>query len=162
MNSRLFALAVLTTLALSAGCVRRTITQDFGLSGINTPRGKRPAPTTPDAGFRAIFKKQTITPSNPVTTVTDAQRVQTLEERVQANPQDIASWNELGLVYERLNDLAPSQRAFQEALRLDPESDRIHNNLGYNLLLQNDTRAAENEFRRAIDLNPASATARNN
>ena len=161
MNSRIFAVGVLTIFALSAGCVRRTIPQDFGLSGINAPRAKRPAPP-PDAGLRATFKKQTITSFNPVIPVTDAQRVQTLVERVNANPQDVSAWNELGLLYERANDLAASQRAFQEALGLNPESDRVHNNLGYNLLLQNDLRTAEAEFRRALELNPALATARNN
>ena len=162
MNSRLFAIAILTSLTLSAGCVRRTVTQDFGLSGINARRVKRPTPPSPDASLRALFKKQTVTSFSPVSPVSDAERVQALQERVKASPQDVAAWLELGLLYERLNDLAAAERTFEEALALNPESDRVHNNLGYNLLLQNKTEAAEGEFRKALELNPASATARNN
>jgi len=174
MNSRLFAAAVLMSMTLGAGCVRRAVTQDFGLSGINAPRSasptgrslnkgsKRPAPRTPDADLRAIFKKQTIQALNSVSPVSDAERVQTLQERVKANPQDVAAWLELGLMHERLNDLATAEHTFEEALALNPESDRLHNNLGYSLLLQNKTEAAEPEFRKALELNPSSATARNN
>src|SRR5438128_5767495 len=122
MNSRLLAAALLTSMTLSAGCVRRTVTQDFGLSRINTPRAKLPTPPSPDANLRAIFKNQI---------VVNDQGVETLLARVQDNPEDVAARLELGLLYEHLNDLAASQRAFEEALALNPESDRVHNNLGY-------------------------------
>jgi len=180
MNSRLFAAVVLTSMTLSVGCVRRAVTQDFGLSGINAPQSasptgrslnkgsKRPTPRTPDADLRAIFKRQTkqalnsANPASPVNPVNEAERVSALQERLKANPQDVAAWLELGLIQERLNDLASAERTFEEALALNPESDRLHNNLGYSLLLQNKTEAAEGEFRKALELNPSSATARNN
>jgi Flp pilus assembly protein TadD len=162
MNFRLLALVLLTSLALSAGCVRRTVTQDFGLSGINARPVKRPVSPSPDANLRALFKKQTVTSFSPVSPVSDADQVESLQERVKTNPQDLAAWLELGLMYERLNDVAAAEHTFQEALALYPESDRVRNNLGYSLLLQNKTEAAEGEFRKALELNPASATARNN
>jgi Flp pilus assembly protein TadD len=165
MTSRLFAAVVLTSMTLSTGCVRRAVTHDFGLSGINATRVKRPSPPTPDSSLRALFKKQTIQTLNspsPVSPVTDAERVEILREHVRANPQDVTAWLELGLLYERLSDLAGAGHTFEEALALNPESDRLHNNLGYSLLLQNKTEAAERELRQALELNPSSATARNN
>ncbi len=178
MNSRLFAAVVLMSMTLSTGCVRRAVTQDFGLSGINAPprsaspigrslnkSSKRPASRTPDADLRAIFKKQTIQALNsasPASPVGDSDRLQALQERVKTNPEEVAAWLELGLMYERLNDLANAERTFGEALALHPESDRVHNNLGFSLLLQNKTEAAEREFRKTLQLNPASATGRNN
>ena len=168
MNSRLFAAAVLMSMTLGAGCVRRAVTQDFGLSGINAPRSKRPAPRAPDADLRAIFKKQTkqavnsANPVSPVSPVNEAERVPALQERVKANPLDVAAWLELGLTHQHLNDLATAEHTYEQALALNPESDRLHNNLGYSLQLQNKTEAAEPEFRKALELNPSSATARNN
>src|SRR5215831_11077820 len=98
MNSRLFAAAVLISMTLTTGCVRRAVTQDFGLSGFNGPRSasptgrslskgsKRPALRTPDADLRAIFKRQTIQARNSVSPVSDSGRLQALQERVKANP----------------------------------------------------------------------------
>ena len=90
-----------------------------------------------------------------------AEAIPLVEAVLKARPA-ANTWNELGLLYQEMRDLAASERAFQETVDRSPESDRAHNNLGYNLLLQDRPDAAEREFRKALDLNPASATARNN
>ncbi|MBI2150551.1 MAG: tetratricopeptide repeat protein [Acidobacteria bacterium] len=72
------------------------------------------------------------------------------------------AWNQLGLLYDELGDLAAGEAALREAVARDAKSDRLRNNLGYNLLLQNKTEAAEAEFRKALELNSKSATTRNN
>jgi Tfp pilus assembly protein PilF len=220
----------LMALILSTGCVHRTTTQDFGLTGIASPKPRRPPALTPDASLRTVFRRQTQGAFDPLS---DDQHVQKLQARLKMNPQDIGarlelattyesyqlydkafdqytetlrlstsddasaqqavlglsrsgrashrtaeaiplieailkdrptahSWNELGLLYQEVRNLAASERAFQETVARTPESDRAHNNLGYNLLLQNKIDEAELEFRKALELNPASATARNN
>src|SRR5437660_1528950 len=120
MNFRYLAAASLLTLTLGTGCVRRTTTRDFGLSPRTAPtRPKRPAALSPDASLRTVFKRQTQGGFNPLS---DDQRVQALQARLKANPQDIAVRLELGSVYEsyRLHDNAFDQ--YLEALRLPPSN----------------------------------------
>lgn len=84
-----------------------------------------------------------------------------LQEFIKERPS-ASTWDELGLLYDELGDLAAGESALREAVARDAESDRLHNNLGYNLLLQNKAEPAEGEFRRALELNPKSITSRNN
>ncbi len=94
-----------------------------------------------------------------------AEAIPVLEAFLMQRPS-AGSFNELGLLYDAMGDLAGGERALREAVSRaasrNEESDRLHNNLGYNLLLQNKAEAAETEFRRALELNPKSATSRNN
>src|SRR5260370_21695245 len=98
MNLRHLTAASLMALTLSTGCVRRATTQDFGLSGIDSSKPKRPAALTPDASFRTVFKRQTQGAFNPLS---DDPRVQALQARLKMNPQDIAGRLELAGIYER-------------------------------------------------------------
>jgi tetratricopeptide (TPR) repeat protein len=118
MNLRYLAAASLLTLTLGTGCVRRTTTQDFGLPTRNAPaRPQRPATLSPDASLRTVFKRQTQGALNPLG---DDPRVRALQDRLTANPQDIAVRLELGSVFEsyRLYDNAFAQ--YLAALRLPP------------------------------------------
>jgi len=119
MNFRYLATASLMTLTLGTGCVRRATTQDFGLSRTASPRPQRPAALSPDASLRTVFKRQTQGAFNPLS---DDQRVQALQARLKANPQDLAVRLELGSVYEgyRLYDNAFDQ--YLAALRLPSPS----------------------------------------
>ena len=115
MNVRYLTVALLTALTLGAGCVRHAITQDFGLSGIASPRAKRPAAQAIDTPLRAVFKRQIQGAFNPLS---DDARVQALETRLKSNPQDAAARLELGGVYEiyKLYDNAFEQ--YRQALQL--------------------------------------------
>jgi Tfp pilus assembly protein PilF len=115
MNFRYLAAASLMTLTLGTGCVRRAVSQDFGLSGTASPRPRRPATLTPDASLRTVFKRQTQGAFNPLS---DDQRVQALQARLKMNPQDVAGRLELASIYEgyRLYDNAFDQ--YLETLRL--------------------------------------------
>ena len=151
----------LLSLMLGAGCIRRTVSQDFGIPGITSlPRAKAQRALSPDASLRAVFKQQTQSAFNPTRAIN--QLKQTLAEIPSTDHSTANTWNELGLRYEDVAALSDAQNAFEHAIEANPVSDSAHNNLGYSLLLQSRLDAAETEFRKAVELNPGSATARNN
>src|SRR5215467_12564246 len=118
MNPRHLAVVSLMvlTLGICLGCVRRTTTQDFGLTPRRaSPRPQRPAALSPDASLRNVFKQQTQGAFDPLS---DDQRARALQDRLKANPRDAGVRLELGSVYEsyRLFDNAFDQ--YLEALRL--------------------------------------------
>src|SRR5947208_12741345 len=121
MNVRYLTVALLTALTLGAGCVRHAITQDFGLSGIASPRAKRPAAQAIDTPLRAVFKRQIQGAFNPLS---DDARVQAFETRLKSNPHDAAARLELASVYEsyKLYDNAFDQ--YWEALQSSPDGGR--------------------------------------
>ena len=124
MNFKSVAAVLLLSLMFGTGCVRRTVSQDFGLSGITSaPRSKHQAAAlSPDASLRAVFKQQTQGAFNPLN---DDPHVQGLQARLKSNPQDIQARLELASVYEsyRLYDSALDQ--YKEALRQLPAGDAL-------------------------------------
>src|ERR1051325_6951288 len=108
MNLKFVTAALLLNLMFGTACVRRTVTQDFGLSG-GSPRSplKRPA-ISPDTSLRGVFKQKTKRTFEPLS---DDPRVQELRARLTADPQDANAILELGAVYEgyRLYDTALEQ-----------------------------------------------------
>src|SRR5437867_5724143 len=154
----------LLSLMLGAGCIRRTVNQDFGLPGLTSPpRAKARPALSPDASLRAVFEQQTQAAFNPARAARTIDKLkQTLAELPSTDPRAANTWNELGLRYEDVAALSDAQNAFEHAIEANPASDSAHNNLGYSLMLQSQLEAAESEFRKAVDLNPRSATARNN
>src|SRR2546425_2274356 len=123
MNFKPATAALLLSLMFGTGCVRRNVTQDFGLSGISSPpRSKHQNASSPDASLRAVFKQQTQGAFNPLS---DDPHVQGLQARLKSNPQDIPARLELASVYEsyRLYDSALDQ--YKEALRQLPAGDAL-------------------------------------
>jgi Tfp pilus assembly protein PilF len=107
---------LLTILALSTSCIRRTaISQDFGLSSGKVNRVKQKAPAAPDSSWRAIFQKQTVGAFDPLN---DDARVQQLKNRLKVNSQDIAAHLALAGIYE-------SYRLYDDALELYAETVRL-------------------------------------
>ena len=183
---RWVAIALLTVVLLTAGCIHSTVTKNFGLPA--------KASSQQMSSFRPILQQQ----SGVFNPLNDVARVQELQDRLKVNAHDAAAhlelaavyesfrlygdaieqykqslqsplgeqaagvWNQLGILYDATGDLASGERAFREAVALNAESDRLHNNLGYNLLLQKKEEAAEGEFRKALALNAMSATTHNN
>src|SRR5216684_796493 len=98
MNFKSLTASLMLSLMFGTGCVRRTVTQDFGLSRISSPpRSKHQVASSPDASFRTIFKQQTQGAFNPLN---DDPHVQGLQARLKSNPQDSPARLELGSVYE--------------------------------------------------------------
>ena len=149
----------LLSLLLGTSCIRRTVSQDFGIPGLTSmPRAKPQPALSPDASVRAVFQQQTQRAFNPARAIDQLKH--TLAELTSTDPKTANTWNELGLRYEDVASLSDAQSAFEHAIEANPASESAHNNLGYNLLLQSRLEAAEAEFRNAIELNPASTVAR--
>src|SRR5437867_4458560 len=108
MNLRCLTAALATALTLGSGCVRHAVTQDFGLSGIASQRGKRQQAPAIDTPLRAVFKRQIQGAFSPLG---EDGRIQALEARLKSDPQDAAARLELAGVYEnyRLYDNAFDQ-----------------------------------------------------
>jgi Tfp pilus assembly protein PilF len=109
------------------GCVHRAaVGRDFGLSGTASQRTnpkagagpakivRRPA-VSPDASLRTIFQQQTQGAFNPLT---DDERVQALQARLNLNPQDLAARLELAGVYENYRLYDDGFGQYTETLRL--------------------------------------------
>src|SRR5437870_242602 len=84
-------LILLIVLSSVSGCIRRTISQSFGLSrrtsSTQPSRKTQAQAATPDASLRGIFRKQVQTAFDPLT---DDKRVQTLRNTLKANPENAA------------------------------------------------------------------------
>ena len=85
-----------------------------------------------------------------------AEAIPLVEAVLKARPA-ANTWNELGLLYQEMRDLAASERAFQETVDRSPESDRAHNNLGYALALQHKFDEALRQCDEALRLAPNDA-----
>src|ERR1051326_91776 len=86
MKLKLVKSVLFLGLAFGTGCVRRTVTQDFGLTGITPlPRSKPQTVRSPDASLREVFKQQTQGAFNPLS---DDRHIQELESRIKTTPQD--------------------------------------------------------------------------
>ncbi len=91
-------------------------------------------------------------------------------QRVPANPllkqyldavrlkPSATAWNELGLFYGDMGNLAAGENAFRRALALDPKSTAIRNNLGTCLARRGDMEGAFEQFQMAANV----VTAHNN
>ena len=115
MNVRHLTAALGMALTLGGGCIRQAITQDFGLSGTASQRGKRRQAPAIDTPLRAVFKRQIQGAFSPLG---EDGRIQALEARLKSDPQDAAARLELASVYEnyRLYDNAFDQ--FRQAMQL--------------------------------------------
>ena len=118
MNLKFVTAALLLNLMFGTACVRRTVTQDFGLSGAATAvRPKHPS-ISPDGSMRAVFKQQTKGTFDPIS---DDPKVQELQSRLKVNAGDVTALMELGGLYEsyRLYDTASDQ--YLKATRLSSD-----------------------------------------
>ncbi|GEM_PF-119597 len=90
----------------------------------------------------------------------DTQRaVELLEESVKKYQQFAEGYNELGVLYMRLNKLDKAVEAFREAVALSPDKFSYRLNCGYALLLNNKTSDAKTELAKALEINNKSANA---
>jgi Tfp pilus assembly protein PilF len=86
---------LLALLFLASGCVRRSVTRDFGLPA--SSRKIEKTAKSPDLSVRRILQQQTQGAFDPLTG--DA-RIQNLQGRLKLNPQDWAARLELAGIYE--------------------------------------------------------------
>jgi superkiller protein 3 len=92
-------IGLLIVFVLGAGCVHRTTARNFGL-----PAARSAA--SPDSSLRAVFHQQTKGAFDPLS---DDARVQTFQNRLKVNREDLSARLELAAVYE-------SYRLYDEAL----------------------------------------------
>src|SRR5437764_25111 len=105
MTTRYLGTVFVISLLLTTGCVRRTVVQDFGLTG----RVSRTA--SPDTSIRTIFQKQ----KRAYNPLSDDSRIQALQNRVKAEPADLDARFDLAGAYE-------AGQLFGEALEQYTES----------------------------------------
>ncbi len=118
MKPRISVLAFLIVLCCATGCVRRAISQSFGLSrSISHRTSRKAASTSPDDALRSIFRKQTQGAFDPLT---DDPHVQTLKKNLKADPADNASRLELAAAFEGYRLYTEASEQYAEAMRLDP------------------------------------------
>ena len=123
MKLKLVKSVLFLGLAFGTGCVRRTVTQDFGLTGITPlPRSKPQTVRSPDASLREVFKQQTQGAFNPLS---DDRHIQELESRIKTTPQDTRGRLELAAAYEgyRFYDKALDQ--YKEVLSQAPSTEAL-------------------------------------
>src|SRR5690348_3639922 len=98
MTMKSLTTLLLLCLTFGTSCIRRAVTQNFGLTGTSsTPRSKPHTAPSPDASLRAVFKQQTQRAFNPLN---DDPQLQQLQTRIKSNPQDIRARLELASTYE--------------------------------------------------------------
>jgi predicted O-linked N-acetylglucosamine transferase (SPINDLY family) len=78
---------------------------------------------------------------------------------IERNPEFPDAFNNLGVAYDRLGQLAEAREAFRQALRLHPDHADAHRNLGDVSSRLGDAAPAAAAFRRAAELRPADASA---
>ena len=77
-------------------------------------------------------------------------------------PNDVASWNDLGLIREEAGDAQGAHAAWRHAIALDPNYSRSWSNLGRVQLMSGDLDAAESSLRAALRVGPRNAVVRVN
>jgi Tfp pilus assembly protein PilF len=115
--------AMLAAILLCTGCVRHTVSQDFGLSGFKTPRAPSQKTQAPDSSVRSVFQKQKINSFDPLS---DDARVQALQTRLKSNSSDVTARLELAAIYESYRLFTDASQQYTQALqtlKTTPDSD---------------------------------------
>ena len=107
--------SLLGILLLASGCVRRSLTHDFGLPSSSRKIEKAPKP--PDVAVREIFQQQTQGAFDPLT---GDQRIQTLQAHLKLNPQDFAARLEIATIYESYGLYDDAFDQYMQALNTSP------------------------------------------
>jgi tetratricopeptide (TPR) repeat protein len=112
MTVKLTITIFLISLLCIAGCVRRTIVQDFGIIGQPPER----AASSPDNSLRAVFQQQQ--KNGAVDPLVDDPRIRAAQNRLKQRPEDVEAYFQLAELYEgyRLYEQALTQ--YTEAFRI--------------------------------------------
>ena len=108
-------LSVCLLLLLSTSCVRRAVSQDFGLPARVKPHRDAKTAHAPDTSIRAVFQKQKIEAFDPLT---DDKRVQALQTHLKTDGQDVAAHLELAQIYEGYNLFAEASEQYTQVLQV--------------------------------------------
>ena len=109
------ATVLLGILLLASGCVRSSLTHDFGLP--SSSRKVEKVSKQPDVAVREIFKQQTQGAFDPLT---GDQRIQTLQARLKLNPQDFDARLEIATIYESYGLYDDAFDQYMQALNTNP------------------------------------------
>ena len=91
-----------------------------------------------------------------------ARMIEALEAKVRQNPNDVASWIQLGHLNFDRNAVPEAIEAYEKALALAPDNAPVHTDLGVMYRRANRPEDAVREFDRAIALDPQLENARFN
>ncbi len=99
--------------------------------------------------------------TSPTATATaptlDEARVATLEDRVAADPEDVAAMRELGELHYAVGDFTTAASWQRRILEVDPEDVDAHLALGVASFNTGDLETAETHWKRAAELDPGDA-----
>lgn len=84
-----------------------------------------------------------------------ARMLQVLEEKVRQDPEDVASWIQLGHLYFDRNAVQEAIAAYERALALQPDNAPVRTDLGVMYRRAGRPEDAVREFDRAIGIDPA-------
>ena len=76
------------------------------------------------------------------------------EEIIVLDPQNLQSFNNLGLIYKNLGEIDKSINFFKKAIEIDPNYQNAYNNLGIVLLEKGEYLKAIENFKKLIEINP--------
>jgi tetratricopeptide (TPR) repeat protein len=82
-----------------------------------------------------------------------------LETALKLKPDFSQAHNNLGFIFQSLNDTEAAYGAFLEAVRSDPNNGEAHQNLGIVLKIRGDYLKAEKELLNALEINPTLVSA---
>lgn len=159
---RLAIMIVLIGVAALSGCTLNRQEKVAATSGVEESKADaiekaRPAPPpriSPDthmAAGRMLEKQGDLNAA-----------VAQYERAIAAEPRQVAAYNRLGIVYQKLGRFEDSDNMFRAGLRADPGSAAIYNNLGYSFLLRQRFEEAAEQFRHALTIEPDFDRARMN
>lgn len=83
-----------------------------------------------------------------------ARMLQALQEKVRQNPEDVASWIQLGHLHFDRNAVPEAIAAYERALTLQPDNAPVRTDLGIMYRRSERPRDAVQEFDRAIAIDP--------
>jgi cytochrome c-type biogenesis protein CcmH/NrfG len=92
----------------------------------------------------------------------DEQKIQKLEQEVQANPSNVKAWIDLGNTYFDGNQYSKSIQAYQKALAIDPNNADVWTDLGIMYRRNGQPQKAVDAFDQAIAVAPTHEISRFN
>lgn len=83
-----------------------------------------------------------------------AQAVELYKKVIELNPQDVDSYNDLGLVYHYTNRSALALDTLRKGTTVDPSFQRVWLSLGFVLMSTGQTAEAKTALSKVVELNP--------
>ena len=77
-----------------------------------------------------------------------------LRRALEIYPPFVDAWNQLGVIYNKMNNANEAMKCYQSALKYNPTDPTVHNNIGTILFQTGNFEEAKKAFTKALELNP--------